>query len=304
MMSFPSNWMLSAPLTDGEICDARIGIKEEVTEDTSEDNSVEIKEEPLDYADTSRHEEIAAKIKYEFPFFKEVQNFRHEANEKKLSYVIQDSNAMLPTAPFVAENCGDKCLFDGDEVTHSEVHEITHRKAVKKRRHIACEVCDNKFTSNSNLLIHMRVHTQEKPYSCEICNKSFSQKTNLERHMKVHTKEKPYTCEICNKAFSLKNILVRHMRIHTKEKPYSCEICSKAFIQKSILVGHMRVHTEEKPFICDICDKPFSMKNNLAKHKRVHTKEKPYSCEICSKAFSMRSNLVKHMKVHAKEKPI
>ena len=47
----------------------------------------------------------------------------------------------------------------------------------------------------------MRVHTGEKPFAWEICEKKFSNNSDLTRHKKIHSDKKPYSYMICGKAF-------------------------------------------------------------------------------------------------------
>ncbi|XP_037772950.1 zinc finger protein 271-like [Penaeus monodon] len=239
-MSFINNWMPLAPLTDEEIFSRGVSVKEELN-DVTEETCLEIKEEPLDYADKERDEVSDIKVKHNCLSCPNLHDLRHETNGKVLCNFVRDHNDLL-NVPFVAEDCRNKCLSDGDQMMHKECLEDMQIKVEATLNRFVCEVCGKKFSHKSNINIHMRVHTKEKPYSCDICNKAFSQISDLTRHMRVHTKEKPYSCEICDKAFSQKSDLTRHMRVHTKEKPYSCDICNKAISQKSNLVSHMRVH--------------------------------------------------------------
>ncbi|KAJ9597647.1 hypothetical protein L9F63_011481, partial [Diploptera punctata] len=57
--------------------------------------------------------------------------------------------------------------------------------------------CNTSFSRKSNLILHLRTHTNEKPFKCTICNMSFKQKSNLVRHSGVHTNEKPFKCSQC-----------------------------------------------------------------------------------------------------------
>ena len=76
--------------------------------------------------------------------------------------------------------------------------------------HTSCRQCKITFKFNSELIIHMKVHSREKPYKCLNCAKSFSHKGNLVTHNSVHTGEKPYKCQECKKSFRLKGYLKNH----------------------------------------------------------------------------------------------
>ena len=48
-----------------------------------------------------------------------------------------------------------------------------------------CGRCDRKFSSNKDLVRHMRAHTGEKPYKCQYCDKYFSRLDNMTVHQRL-----------------------------------------------------------------------------------------------------------------------
>ena len=52
---------------------------------------------------------------------------------------------------------------------------------------IQCGVCDQGFSNNYQLDMHILTYTVEKPLQCTHCDKSFSEENDHRSHMLEHT---------------------------------------------------------------------------------------------------------------------
>ncbi|XP_069499119.1 zinc finger protein 391-like [Ambystoma mexicanum] len=181
-----------------------------------------------------------------------------------------------------------------------------------------CTNCEKSFIQRSQLLAHMRIHSEGEAFSCNVCGKGCSSQSSLivhkrthmserrykhSQHQKAPTGEMPYKCTDCGKYFRLISQLNVHKRYHTGERPYQCASCDKSFINKAHLDTHQRIHTGERPYQCMLCDKTFTQISHLYIHQRTHTGERPYQCVLCKKNFTQSSSLLTHQRIHSGEKP-
>ncbi|KAJ8686619.1 hypothetical protein QAD02_022413 [Eretmocerus hayati] len=63
----------------------------------------------------------------------------------------------------------------------------------------------------------MMTGNEVKPHQCQQCLKSFSSNHQLVQHIRVHTGEKPYKCSYCDRRFKQLSHVQQHTRLHTGE---------------------------------------------------------------------------------------
>ena len=73
------------------------------------------------------------------------------------------------------------------------------------------------FMAKSAMQMHVRdAHRSDtKPHQCQQCLKSFSSNHQLVQHIRVHTGEKPYRCSYCDRRFKQLSHVQQHTRLHT-----------------------------------------------------------------------------------------
>jgi len=74
--------------------------------------------------------------------------------------------------------------------------------------------CFQIFMHKSAMHMHAR-DLQTKPHQCQQCLKSFSSNHQLVQHIRVHTGEKPYKCSYCDRRFKQLSHVQQHTRLHT-----------------------------------------------------------------------------------------
>ncbi|CAL8098055.1 unnamed protein product [Orchesella dallaii] len=181
-----------------------------------------------------------------------------------------------------------------------------HIRVHIREKPFQCQECGEPFSHPFSIKYHMKkAHSPEKweKNKCVFCDKTYSTNGELVRHIKYHTGEKPFSCSICEKAFVLQYQLRSHIGAH--KKLYSCSTCGKNYAKQAGLNRHKLRHsnTDPRQYTCDYCCAKFLDASNVRSHvNEVHQKIRPFSCEICGKYFSRAWSRNVHVATHFNEK--
>lgn len=200
-----------------------------------------------------------------------------------------------------------------------------------RKKPFRCSECGKRFTRNSHLKIHTRIHTGEKPFSCSFCNKRFTQKVGLDNHLTTHTGEKPFGCSLCAKRFSRSDTLKIHMKTHSRGNAVACSSGGLSFASAwssqraeqhqglggggvaTFTFAGVPVKSEEEdeepsqtpqgePVGAGTAGGAGSDREAGGQEGGV-CRTRPFSCSQCGERFGRRFNLRRHMRTHTGERP-
>ncbi|XP_076244279.1 uncharacterized protein LOC143185274 isoform X2 [Calliopsis andreniformis] len=208
------------------------------------------------------------------------------------------------------------------------------QRCVGNIRWYACTYCHKEFKKPSDLIRHLRVHTQEKPFKCVHCYRSFALKSTMIAHERTHTGTKRYACGSCDKTFACHGSLVAHSRLHAKsdecfEKPSGTngtgDIQAIIDATDTSSDNQQKVHSKSKPklspeaeslvpqvvlqeplWIGDTVNEIYLVQAPPTKKRAYDPASdpaRPHKCRICHAAFRKISHLKQHHRRHTGERP-
>ena len=92
-----------------------------------------------------------------------------------------------------------------------------------------CELCDQSFTTPSQLVKHNQLHEEPRSFICELCGKPFTKRTDFTEHQCSH--DYSFACNMCDRSFNTSQNLKRHKLLHVKDGR-KCRKCGVLFCQR------------------------------------------------------------------------
>ncbi|KAJ8011024.1 hypothetical protein DPEC_G00053900 [Dallia pectoralis] len=155
---------------------------------------------------------------------------------------------------------------------------------------VRCQECDKLFVSESGLMLHQKLHSQDYSFPCKFCLQPFKTRLDKLTHEKGHRfsdKEPPYSCTECCSSFttslfgavtsksprdtsvmcvSKNSANVAYWRDTRGPTVTSSQACRRSFAQASRLRSHMCTHKGKRLFQCQHCNRSFndySLRNHV-----------------------------------------
>ena len=207
-------------------------------------------------------------------------NISNEADEEEMECSVKETNSNP----------------DVDEISKSIEDSLVD---------FACSKCNFAFSSNENMIIHLKnVHPKlDIDKAIQGGDEKVKQLRELSNDgtlgSKMLDKMRKYACKKCEYASSHKNHYMMHIKaVHEKIRHNACGECSFATSLKSDLKKHIRaVHDKIRDYVCEYCDFATSYKGTLNRHiKEVHDKIRNNVCDECGFATSDKRSLIRHIR--------
>lgn len=135
-------------------------------------------------------------------------------------------------------------------------------------------ICKKKYLCYRNFTIKQHYIGNVRWYTCLYCPKEFKKPSDLIRHLRVHTQEKPFKVKYIFYSLQLFFFFFIYfyqicMRIdEVCRSAFQCMYCVRSFALKSTMIAHERTHSGLKKYACNSCNKSFACHNTLTAHMR------------------------------------
>ena len=99
----------------------------------------------------------------------------------------------------------------------------------KAKRDIACDLCDDTFTSKTAKMNHMHdVHSEKTPFSCDLCGKKFAKNVSLKYHQAGVHGIVTIPCKVCKMKFpNVEEFMEHYQSAHNEEETVACYKCKE-----------------------------------------------------------------------------
>ena len=150
--------------------------------------------------------------------------------EQEITLTIHSCETTIQ--PFRCEQC--------DKSFHSQSLLREHN-----RRHFhfyKCDICGQPTSSPSALKHHKTYrHSNDRPFACQFCEAKFKTRSDLRKHIDIHNEDNPFKCSMCSFECRCCHTLNKHMKqLHQSvSNEYLCHECGKNFTRGNNLTRHL-----------------------------------------------------------------
>ncbi len=89
---------------------------------------------------------------------------------------------------------------------------LLRRMKVNNSNRFRCSVCAQSFDHLKDLQDHMTIH--DYPLTCKYCSQTFRLVSQLIEHLKSHSNDRPFSCSDRSKSYKHKTTLIKHSQIN------------------------------------------------------------------------------------------
>ncbi|KAA0186573.1 hypothetical protein HAZT_HAZT004258, partial [Hyalella azteca] len=177
-----------------------------------------------------------------------------------------------------------------------------------------CSQCSYNTRNPSNMLRHLRSHSNEKPFACLYCPFRTKQNAHLKRHMSTHLRDSSVvTGDFATKLGASKFAHADNNSTFSGTDHAPVIFCpveqqherSSHYVEESVSVGGGPVavalsveggHDLERQ--CSLCHYRTRNSGNMSRHLKGHLPSKPFSCPYCSYRSKQKAGLKRHLATH------